>query len=1138
MSTHHNALGQVKTNLVKKYLKTTSGSLFIDSLSIIPNTFSIQNYADSSYRIDFVKAILYWRTKPAEDSVLITYRTFPYKLYQSAQLYNFDSVKNNFIVRPYSPRLAEGNNQLFDFGKIESRGSFGRSINFGNAQDAVLNSNLDLQLNGFIGDSIEIAASLSDQNLPIQPDGSTAQLNEVDKIFIQFKKKNWALSLGDIDLRQNKQYYLNFYKRLQGVSFNTTNAISKNITNNLLLSGALARGKFTNNQFQGLEGNQGPYRLQGANNEFFFIILAGTERVYIDGELLQRGEDQDYIINYNTAEITFTPQRLITKDKRIRVEFEYSDRNFVNSQLYASNEVIFNKKLSVTVSGYTNTDAKNSPINQTLDPAQKQFLGLIGDSIQNAFYPTVINDTLSPGKVLYKKYDSLVNGNYRSIYIYSNNKDSAKYNLSFADVGFGKGDYQILQNGANGKVFVWVAPIGSLKQGQYEPVQYLITPKKQQLISVTTNYTLSNNTQLKAEFAYSNNDPNIFSKFNKGNDEGLAGKLGITNNFLLTKKLTVKTDVAYEINDEKFRTIERLRTPEFNRDWNLPVIPIIAKEQLGNAAIALSNATGNQFKIQFNNFYRDNGYTGYRQTLSSLTTIKGWQLNTNFSYTNTRDSFQRGLYLRPTIDLSKVFPKIKNIRLGINYFSEQNELLNKVADSLNPISIAFDSYKFSVATDESKENKWGLSYIIRNNKVPVGKQLQLSDKSQDIEATTSLLGNEKHQFNFKATFRNLDVVLPNKVSYKSDKTLLGRAEYKVQEWNGLLNGALLYEAGSGQEQQRDFAFLEVPAGQGDFYWVDYNSNNVQELNEFELAVFPDQRKFIKIFIPTNNFIKANFNTFRYEFSINPKAQMPKAAYRGLKNILSRSYFQSSFRITKKEQSNSLINANPFKTNIQDAALILLDEGFGNSFSFNKFSPIWGIDINHNKNQNKALLTYGYETREEDKLVVKSRWSIKKKILTELLGKKINTKLTTPTFNNRNYDIDILSGEARIGYTNSTKFRLQTGYTLENKKNKILFGGEAAIINTISIEGKYNALQSAAISGKFSYSNIDYTGLPNTTVSFIMLDALVKGKNYLWNVDLIKTLKNNLEITFRYEGRKTGTGKVLHFGGATLRATFY
>ncbi|MDQ6609074.1 MAG: hypothetical protein M3Y85_04560 [Bacteroidota bacterium] len=1138
------------SNLRTKRLVVKGDSILLDTLSIIPTTFSVNEADSSTYRLDFVNAVLYWKTKPSTDTISVIYRVFPNKLNSIVQRNSFDSIIKYLYIKPFEFNGGDETSSkgLFDFGNIQYNGSFGRALSFGNNQDAVVNSNFQLQLNGFLKDSIEISAALTDNNIPIQPDGTTQQLNEFDQVFLQFKKRNWQLNLGDIDIRQGGMYFLNFYKRLQGVSFQITNKLSSSVQSTTLVSGSVAKGKFTRNILDrtntpNLEGNQGPYRLKGANNETFFIVLANTESVYLDGELLQRGEDQDYIINYNTAEVTFMPKRLITKDSRLQIEFEYADRNFLNANLYLNQEIAINNKLKFRVGVFNNSDSKNSSINQSLDAKQKQFLFNIGDSINKALYPTVLKDTFSTNKILYQKiYDTAGGVVIDSFYKYSVNPDSARYDLSFSNLGQGNGNYVPDFNGANGKVYRYIRPVGGIKQGSYEPVMVLVTPKKQQLISFGTDYQIDKNNLLKTEMALSNYDVNTFSTKDGGDDVGMAARFQYSNtvDIIKAKKTQLVSTLDYEHVQEKFRPIERLRFVEFSREWGLPLAINPATENILRLSSSLKNAIG-AVSYQFMTYQRSDNYKGYQNILQHTVNAKGWAINNQFSVTTFSSQNNKGSFIRPVIDMSRLFKKMSSIRLGFRYALEKNEIRNKTTDTISPLSFSFDTYSAYLKSDEAKNNKWGLTFFTRSDKYPTPKALVRGDRSYNTNLQVELLQSQKHQLIFSTTYRLLKVYDKTVSNQKDERTILGRTEYNVLEWKGLLTGNVLYELGTGQEQRRDYAYLEVPAGQGEFTWIDANNDGIQQLNEFEIALFRDQAKFIRIFTPTNQYTKANYTTFNYRLDLNPKAMINSSNNSRFLKFIARFNLQSSLQKTKKSIAKSDFEFNPFKYSILDTSLLTNTTALLNTVSFNRFSSVWGVDLTNIRNSGKALLTYGYETRQNIDWNAKLRWNISPSITFDMNSKKGTNALYTPAFANRNYELSIYNAEPRFSFIRGTIFRIQASYKAEDKKNKPIYGGEQSFSNSINLETKYNVLQNSSINARFTYNNISFkapaSGIKNSSVEYIILDALRPGANYLWSLDFTKRLLNNVEINFQYEGRKPADTKTIHVGRAAIRALF-
>src|SRR4051794_8138558 len=90
------------SNLRSKKI-STKNFIKIDSLSIVPNTFFIEEFDTSYYTLDYINATLFFKKQLPVDSVQIIYRVFNQKLNAVYKRYSYDSIKNNFIpLKPLS----------------------------------------------------------------------------------------------------------------------------------------------------------------------------------------------------------------------------------------------------------------------------------------------------------------------------------------------------------------------------------------------------------------------------------------------------------------------------------------------------------------------------------------------------------------------------------------------------------------------------------------------------------------------------------------------------------------------------------------------------------------------------------------------------------------------------------------------------------------------------------------------------------------------------------------------------------------------------------------------------------------------------------------------------------------------------
>lgn len=1127
-----------KSIKVDKIIILQDSEIILDSLSIINHTFKLlidDTTINNGYILDpnTTKLIITNKSLIGKEAH-ISYITFPISFNEKYYHKSIDSL--NIIPdkekNPFLYVFNQNNNQNINIYGLNKSGSISRGIVIGNNQDLGLNSNFNLQLNGKLSEDVNITASISDQNIPIQPEGNTQQLQDFDRIFINVYNNNFSIIAGDYDFKNYQEnYFLKYQKRLKGgqVELNIpANTFDDNLNGKIKIygNGSISKGKFARDIFNGIEGNQGPYKLSAQNSQKFIQILSGTERIFIDGVLLKRGQTNDYTINYNTGELTFTSRRLITKDTRISAEFQYSDQNYVRTN-FTLGGAYESEKTKIYFSYYNEKDNKNQPLQQDLSDSTKRLLSELDGSSNEIFINSADSTSFSNDAVLYRV--DTVNG-YFPVYINTYNDDSTVYNVSFNEVGLGNGNYILKSFDANGRIYEWITPlvVGSdtILQGSYAPINVIYAPEKETMFVLGVEHKISEKNLLKIEFANSTKYNNTFSDINtNGNAIFVKSENDIQ---LENNKLFI--NYSLETVSKNFNSIERFRSAEFYRDWNINNDSIKNDQFINEISFGIKDQQKNFISLTSKNYYISNQYNGNQAALKW--SLKNRLLNSfiNASYTNSsgikNTSFARSK--------GKHFIKIQNFNIGYEDEFEWNEL--KSADTIN-----FNSYRFYrggifINQKTKNNNFYELKYSSRIDWKPFQNEFFRTAISEDFNAEVRLMKNRNNTLSALFGYRKLNVTDKGINLFTPENTIVSRLDHRLQFLKRTFSFQTFYETGSGLERKKEYYYQEVQPGQGNYVWIDYNDNNIKELDEFEKDNFSGLANYVRLSNLTDEYIKTYAVQLSETFIFRPSNAFKNK--NNVTRIISLFSNQLNFQINRKTTNeNNIDRFNPFIKNIEDSSLVSFAQNLRNTVYFNRTNPKFGLNYIYQNSERKTTLTGGIDFSTLKNHIIDARWNIYKDFSVLMIFNKSNKTNFSDYTQGKNYNIDEIGIKPVLQYQPNTIFRLQILSRLTIKENIENINGEISTIQSIGISTKYSQLKKGSLQATLEYIYNTYNGGESNSLSFEMLESLSVGKNYTINLSYQKTLGKNIQLNFSYNGRVTNNNQVTHVGSAQVRAFF-
>ena len=1047
-------------NLAFERFKTVhfySDSAIIDSFIIKPNSVRYLSISkDSCIKINYSNATIY--RKCAIDSIKIAYSVLPWRVKQN---YAYKAMPK--IIPQYYFDIENSYNQVNysspqNSSELDVYGDFSRGINVSSNGQLNMNNQLDLSIKGKIGQQTELKAIIKDKQIPIQPEGITTTLEELEQIYIELNHPNYVIKAGDYFVNYNKNLF-KLNKKIKGLGFESS---IKNYKQSTHLS--QAKGKFRRLKIIATTGNQGPYRLNGNQNESPIIVLANTERVYINGILLKRGENFDYIIDYNNGEVFFTSKQIISSVMRIVVEYEYKISQLSNSIFHSSE---FNQnKWQFGIDYYAEQESKSNFIENTADSVliQQVYDGEFANSyIETQAYSLA---DIASNNALYRLKDTLINDSViQNIFELSRDSTQLLYNVEFSYVGTSKGNYKISTNNSVSIIFEWLAD----KQGDYEAVKKIDIPQKKQWLQTRSSKQIGNSGLLSIDMLNYFQDKNRISPNNE-QEKAYALHLLYKDSISINQYIKGFLDFDFYSQSNDLQTIEPIFGNEFIRNWNLTDSFIYTDFQNTKLSFSLNNTEKWTNKVQLATISQGDELQAVQTSWHSELNTEKW------------NSIGQGFFTQNFTNLGK--EQFSKHTQTINYKLDSLLLYTQVdAEYKQTNNILFDNKYIDIKTGTNKNDSISHNFEMYYRYRLEEKSTNATNKN--IYSTQALYlskskNSNNNQFTSTLSWQQETDSSQNIVQYYNIKL--------YDSWKtprSVLSGQVLMESYASKEPQRIEQYIQVPNGQGYFKWIDYNNNQIQELGEFEKATMLNEANYQKIYRPSSN-VQQYYN-YKTNFRLNYDGINIKSI-----NFLSKLLFAPvliklnwqtnskstnqniSFAEYQKNDSNSILNQSNKNAlfNYRLKKIVL-------STQYTDYS-IFSLYVNGGelKSEKNSLFSLNYLPKNVFELNLS-------------LQNRINNN-SNRYYQTRNYSYLSKTYSASIFFSNVFFLDLRTKVSY-NELHKTKFE-HLGFIQTISLElsGKQAVLP---INIKLNYLKINYLEEQNTPMAFEIIQHHRNGNNF-------------------------------------------